>query len=283
MFFLVVAALFAAAAYFLMAFYVPNEQAETQGNVQYSDDEIRWLAMPGFKEHNSLYLRFFRNHMEFPETYSIDSIDAEYLDRNHVRLHVVEEYPVGYLLQDGCRWYFNAAGIVTECREETEQTADESAKADTGSGAAEAAQQGTAEEGNGQGTTADTTFRPALADVSQVTGLTTEQVELQQQIETDNSGIFRTLLTLEKLIHKLNVHPDEIRIRDGRQLTLVYGGIEISLGTDSLLDEKMSRTAAILPQLEGMEGVLHLETWSPGTVNIVFSRKTDTETDNFVD
>ena len=129
----------------------------------------------------------------------------------------------------------------------------------------------------------DTSFRPALADVSRVTGLTTQQVELQQQIETGNSGIFRTLLTLEKLIHKLNVHPDEIRIRDGRQLTLVYGGIEISLGTDSLLDEKMSRAAAILPQLEGMEGVLHLETWSPGTVNIVFSRKTDTETDNFVD
>ena len=108
-------------------------------------------------------------------------------------------------------------------------------------------------------------------------------MELQQQIETDNSGIFRTLLTLEKLIHKLNVHPDEIRIRDSRQLTLVYGGIEVSLGTESLLDEKMSRAAAILPQLEGMEGVLHLETWSPGTVNIVFTRKTDTETDNFVD
>ena len=53
--------------------------------------------------------------------------------------------------------------------------------------------------------------------------------------------------------------------------------------SESLLDEKMSRAAAILPQLEGMEGVLHLETWSPGTVNIVFSRKTDTETDNFVD
>ena len=254
---LIVAALIAAASYFLLSFYVPNEQAEVQGNLRYTDAEIRRMAMPGFKEHNSLYLRFFRNQIPLPEVPFIDSIEVEYLERDRVRLHANEEYPVGYLLEGGYRHYFNSSGIVTETLDDAAQKKEEQKK--------------DAEKKSTEETASDTSFRPALTDVSQVTGLTDAAPAVGQQIQAADGRIFQTLLAIGKLANKLDIHPDEILIDADQTMTLRYEEVRIDIGTERLLDEKMSRAAAILPQLEGMKGTLHLENYSPSTINIVFS------------
>lgn len=256
---LTAAVLITAAACFLTAFYVPEEQAEVQGNVRFSESEIRRMAMPGFIDHNSLYLRFLRGTMTFPDVPSIRSIEVEYLGRSSVRLHVSENYPVGYLLQDGYRYYFNADGIVTESGSDTNEAGMYAA----------AEQASVSEEG------ADTMFRPAMTDASLVSGLTEERVEPGMQIPCEDDGIFRTLLTIGKLASKLDIRPDEIRIGEGQTLTLRYGDVLAALGTDRRLDEKMSRLSAILPQLEGMKGTLHLESFSDETINIIFTRDDD--------
>ena len=56
-------------------------------------------------------------------------------------------------------------------------------------------------------------------------------------------------------------------------MSLHYGDITVNLGQDQLLEEKMARTAAILPGLEGYKGTLHLETFTTDTENIVFDTK----------
>ena len=262
---LIVAALLAAASYFLLSFYVPDEQAEVQGNIRYTDAEIRRMAMPGFKEHNSLFLRFFRSEIPLPDVPFIDSIEVEYLARDRVRLHANEEYPVGYILEGGYRYYFNSSGIVTENLEDEVQKKEEQKQQK----AAEAA--GTEETGSAKEKGSDTAFRPALTGVSQVTGLTDTVPAVGEQIQTADSRIFQTLQTLGKLANKLNIHPDEILIDDDQTMTLRYDEVLVDLGTERLLDEKMSRAAAILPQLEGLKGTLHLESFSPSTINIVFS------------
>ena len=302
---LAAAALAAAILYFLYSFYVPDEQAEVVGNIRYTDAEIRRMAMPGFKEHNSLYLRFLRNRIELEEVPFINSIEVEYLEPERVRLHANEEYPVGYLLKDGSRYYFNSSGVVTEIlednamRQEEEkakkeiQSEQETAQAEE----IEAAQVGKTETAqaeetdtprpagtnstvlqpvpvNGKGTAAeesDTAFRPALTDVSQVSGLTDSAYAAGEQIQTDHTEVFRTLMDLGRLANKLNIRPDEIQIGEEQTLTLRYEDILVNIGTETLLDEKMSRTAAILPQLEGMKGTLHLESFTMSTINIVFS------------
>ena len=281
---LVVAALTAAASYFLYAFYVPDEQAEVVGNIRYTDAEIRRMAMPGFKEHNSLYLRFLRNQIDLTEMPYIDSVEVEYLGPGRVRLHANEEYPVGYILHDGCRYYFNASGVVTEKLEDTalqqEETAvpDAVGKSET-AGVNNTALQPVSVAANGRADAEiDTSFRPALSDVSQVTGLPDKEYAIGEQIQTEHAELFRTLMDLEKLCNKLNIRPDEIRIRNGQKFTLRYREVLVKIGTDTLLDEKMSRAAAILPQLEGMRGILHLENFSPATINIIFgTNEEDTE------
>ncbi len=269
---LTAAALTAAASYFLYSFYVPDEQAEVLGNIRYTDAEIRRMAMPGFKEHNSLYLRYLRKEIELTDVPFIDSIEVEYLSPNRVRLHANEEYPVGYFLQDGYRLYFNSSGIVTESledasmRKEEEEQKEEKERDETEEIMAEGALQEPE-----TGAESDTAFRPALTDVSQVSGLTEKPYAVGEQIQTDNTEIFGTLMTLGKLVNKLDIRPDEILIEEDETIALRYGEILVDIGKDTLLDEKMSRAAAILPQLEGMKGTLHLENFTMSTINIIFS------------
>ena len=55
-------------------------------------------------------------------------------------------------------------------------------------------------------------------------------------------------------------------------MTLHYEDVRIQIGGDMLLEEKVSRVAAILPELEGLSGVLHLEDYAKDTQNIIFDR-----------
>ena len=272
---IVLAALFAAASYFLYSFYVPDEQAEVQGNIRYTDAEIRRMAMHGFLEHNSLYLRFFHNKITLPDEPFIDSIEVEYLAPDRVRLHANEEYPVGYLLRDGWRNYFTVSGIVTESLEDEAQKKEEEREKRKTTEAAltpEAAETVlTPEPAGPDETSSDTAFRPALTNVPLVSGLTEESYAVGEQILTEDMTVYQTLQTLDKLVNKLDIFPDEIVIDPDGTMALRYEEVLVDLGTDRMLDEKMSRAAAILPQLEGMKGTLHLENFSSGTINIVFS------------
>jgi len=118
--------------------------------------------------------------------------------------------------------------------------------------------------------TSDTEFRPAVKDVPMVTGLTEEPLKVGQTIKTEDDAIFQTLLALSKLISRFDIKPDSIELDGNYNMTLHYGEVVAALGRDNLLEEKMSRIAAILPQLNGMAGTLHLENFSEDTVNIVF-------------
>jgi cell division protein FtsQ len=44
------------------------------------------------------------------------------------------------------------------------------------------------------------------------------------------------------------------------------------MGSEELLTQKVARIAKILPSLDGMSGVLHMENWTEETTNIVFDR-----------
>ena len=51
---------------------------------------------------------------------------------------------------------------------------------------------------------------------------------------------------------------------------LSYGAIQVNLGSGTDLNEKILRMDQILPQLEGMSGMLHVETWSETNTDIYF-------------
>lgn len=74
------------------------------------------------------------------------------------------------------------------------------------------------------------------------------------------------------MLEKGDEKPDRLVLDEKGQLVLYYGKVEARMGSDKNMDEKMSRLLGIIPQLGGMEGVLHLENVDETSKNVVFDK-----------
>ena len=92
------------------------------------------------------------------------------------------------------------------------------------------------------------------------------------------SGISRTklntILSVGKMLEKMENKPDRLEFNDLNQLVMYYGDIEVRLGDDENMDEKINRLVGILPELEGMSGILHLENTTEDSESVVFDDAT---------
>jgi hypothetical protein len=261
-------------------FYITD--VEVVGNTRYTETEVEEMALGGFFGRNSFLLSTFRSHIDLEDVPFMESVDVEYLDRNRVRLHVNEKQPVGYVLQDSMEYYFDKDGLVLEA-----MAAEEEDAADSGSALQPDAPAGTdgeagADTGNGATViTADPVtpeaqetqqggYRPALTDVPLVRGLVFDHIRVGEEIPVEDPSVFNTIHALTRMIDRYEIQPDYVEVGGQQTLSLQYGGVRIELGSDSLLEEKMTRVAAILPRLSGMSGTLHLEDFTEDTQNIIF-------------
>lgn len=109
-----------------------------------------------------------------------------------------------------------------------------------------------------------------------ISGLSVEDAVLYQKLDLDNSSILRTLLSVTQLLKKYERVPETIYVQDNNVL-LSYGSIQVDLGTGSSLNEKILRMDQNLPELEGLTGTLHLDTWSKANTDIYFKQNELTE------
>ena len=106
--------------------------------------------------------------------------------------------------------------------------------------------------------------------VTKINGLSVESAELYRKLSIgDNSKLLRTRLNVIQLLKKYDRVPEMIYIKDGN-VYLIYGQIQVNLGGGTDLNEKILRMDQILPQLDGMSGTLHVETWSENNTDIYF-------------
>lgn len=265
-----------AAAFLCFAgfFYVSDIHVTVVGSTRYTDQEIREMVFQNFADRNSLYLAFVKKSLD-PGQAFIKSITVEYENHNSLRLHVNEDAPVGFIRQDTFDYYFDSEGVVLEALPSGTQSGGTGTESTESVGTAATSTSGTDTSGALQAVTergSDTQFRPALADVVEVTGLTEEPLKAGQTISVTDSGIFSTLQAVTRLFNKFGIKPDSISVDSGNSITLHYGTVDVCLGKDTLLEEKMARADAILPQLKGLSGTLHLENYSEDTVNIIFDK-----------
>ncbi|MDO4621810.1 MAG: hypothetical protein Q4B22_02550 [Eubacteriales bacterium] len=294
---------------FLGFFHVSDERAEVVGSTRYTAGEVRAMVLDSFRNRNSLYLAYVQKEVRPGNAPFIDSIEIRYKSHNRVTLQVVENNPVGYLVQGDNNYYFDADGMVlesipsrvdsngvAEVRPEAVEsvTASSTETAETTPVPSEdaltavevqpeeqpqalTAEAVTADSSDGSlqavaQQSSDTDFHPALTDVTQVEGLTDEEVKVGGMIRANDRSVFSSIYALSKIISKLGIKPDYIAVDESSRFTLYYGDIVVKIGKDTLMEEKMARAAAILPKLEGMKGTLHLENYGEDTVNIVFDK-----------
>lgn len=131
-----------------------------------------------------------------------------------------------------------------------------------------------AEEVN-YGNESATEFHAAVTDVPRVIGLGSGAVSLGSKIKVEDDSVFNTILGITRIVEKYGILPEIVFFDENLEITLVYqqGSIHCKLGKDTLLEEKITRVAAILPKLDGLTGILHLEDYTTDTGNIIFSKE----------
>lgn len=111
-----------------------------------------------------------------------------------------------------------------------------------------------------------------------------EGIDVKEAVQGERlSGISRTklntILSVGKMLEKMENKPDRLGFNELNQLVMYYGDIEVRLGDDENMDEKINRLVGILPELEGMSGILHLENTTEDSESVVFDDATQESED----
>lgn len=106
-----------------------------------------------------------------------------------------------------------------------------------------------------------------------VTGTDTQEVVLYQKLPTSSSAQLRTILSLTQLLAYHELDAEEIRFGENMEITLYLHDVEVKLGQDEYLEEKIANLRAILEKMDSTDrGVLHLESFTGKNEAVTFTR-----------
>lgn len=111
-----------------------------------------------------------------------------------------------------------------------------------------------------------------IENVPKIEGIICDEVVLYEKLPIDNQKL-RELLTLTQALKREGLDPDIIHFGLKQSPVLSYGNKEVWLGSVELLTQKVSRMKEIMPRLEGLAGILHMEDWSEESANIIFEKE----------
>ena len=106
-------------------------------------------------------------------------------------------------------------------------------------------------------------------------GIKVDQVVENEKIPIRGTTVLDTAVTLTTVFQKEENLPDRAEFDSRGEVSLSYDDVVVSLGKNEYMEDKMSRAAAILPQLEGKKGTLHLESVSEKSKIVTFEPSAD--------
>ena len=229
---LLILILLIAAGVFIVMNVFTVENVVVEGNELYSSTQIENMVLNDEYSWNSLYVDLKYRFVDIGEVPFVDTMEVS-LDNPHtVHIKVYEKGMLGSL-------YINSIG--------------QNAYFDKDGFVVE-------------------TSTEVIDGVPKITGISCEEVVLYEKLQLENSDILRDLLNLTQTLKKYNLLPDEIQYDSNMEPVLYYGTIQVKIGSEDNLSQKVVRLSIILPQLDGLSGTLHLETWTPETTDIIWDR-----------
>ena len=245
---------FAAVLWFFVHFSV--HEVIVLGNIHYTKEEITDTVQRGLFGNNTLIVSRSRKSFS-PETLDlVDRIEVEMKDEHTLQITVQERQLIGYVQYLDSNLYFDSEGRIMNSVVREEETAEEEQKVL----AAEAV-----------GKTA-TSYVAAMKEAPQICGLNFAWARLHEILPVEDASVFNTILGISRMINKYSIFPDAVVFDEKMDISLTYGEITVDLGADQLMEEKLARVAAILPSIEGKQGILHMEDYDGSSENIVFSQ-----------
>ena len=121
-----------------------------------------------------------------------------------------------------------------------------------------------------------------IENVPKIDGISCEEVVLFEKLPIDDQQL-RDMLTLTQTLKREGLEPDAIEFGTLHAPIVYYGNTEVWLGSIELLTQKVERLNEIMPNILGMEGVLHMENWTEESANIIFEKIESVEADTEVE
>nr|WP_317283130.1 cell division protein FtsQ/DivIB [uncultured Sellimonas sp.] len=103
-----------------------------------------------------------------------------------------------------------------------------------------------------------------------IEGLNTKNIKKGKKIAVQNPAIFEEILEVSRTLESTKLDVDRI-LCDGENITLYFEEIQVNLGNGGQR-EKVNQLSAILPNLKGQKGILHLEHFGEGMQTIYFEK-----------
>lgn len=103
-----------------------------------------------------------------------------------------------------------------------------------------------------------------------VTGLSFDHFVMYEVLPVEDETIFQNILNITQMLNKYGIEPDKIHFDEKNRMKLYFDNVRVDIGDDSLLEEKIQRIDAIIPQLEGASGILQMSNYSEDSQNITF-------------
>lgn len=117
------------------------------------------------------------------------------------------------------------------------------------------------------------TSKEPSTEVPLVLGLDFDYIVLHEKLPVDNEEIFTEILDITQLLRKYNLEADKIFFDSSYHLYVYFDNVEVSLGTNDNIDEKVIKLQYILPELQGKSGILEMSEYDENTQNITFEEK----------
>lgn len=265
--FTIIGFLFIAFGSMILLFKV--EEVVVDGNIHYTQEEIQKKVLNDYVSENTILASLFKRNEKIEGLRFVDSIQVNFVSQNKICVIVNEKEVAGYV-EDGEKcYYFNHEGMIEEITKGPVATAEERAKDEADKNNASAGEEGE------DGITPYIEETPLKHFIPLVRGLkyTIEETEDGKKLVVDNFTIFNTLASLKKMLNKDSLPPEYVFVDADYNISLFYENIEVRLGKDVDLENKIATLAAIMPKIENMSGTLILENYSTTQNGVIFQRK----------
>ena len=127
------------------------------------------------------------------------------------------------------------------------------------------------------GTVVESSSRLLWEGIPMITGLDFDSIVLYRPLPVKNESAFTQILNLIQLVNKHDISVDKIYFDSRYHATLYIEHVRVMLGDKSNMEDKIAELSGMLPRLQGLRGVLHLEDYDPGAMNPRYSFIKDEE------
>lgn len=196
-----------------------------EGNVHYTQEEIRNMVMDGPFGNNSLYLAAKYKNRGMTDVPFLDAMDVKVLTPDTIKISVYEKALAGYVKYMDTYVYFNKDGYVVES------------------------------------SSMRTVGIPQVTGLHFDHVVLGEALP----VPDEEKEVFGTILELTKLLNKYELSADRIYFHSNASITLYFDGAKVALGNErEHLEDKLMRLPKILPDLAGKTGTLQMDTYNEG-------------------